>query len=69
MQTGKNFKKKKTKKIILNLWRIGHVRITYGFVTAKKGPLIRETCEVTISPKHVLMECTRQNAINFEHFK
>jgi len=41
----------------LNRARIGHTRMTHGYLMAKGDPTICQACCTTITIKHILVEC------------
>lgn len=53
-----SFRGNRREEVVLTRLRIGHCRLTHGFLMANDDPPICETCGVQKSVKHLLEECT-----------
>ncbi|KAF0746226.1 RNase H domain-containing protein [Aphis craccivora] len=55
----------------LNRARIGHTRMTHGYLMAKEDPPICQTCVTTLTIKHIFDECssfqTQRKELNISH--
>eukprot|EP00102_Acyrthosiphon_pisum_P009837 XP_003248683.1 PREDICTED: uncharacterized protein LOC100573436 [Acyrthosiphon pisum] len=52
---------------VLNRLRIGHTRITHGFLMAREDPPICQTCETALTVKHIIADCLRYNQERADH--
>ncbi|XP_015365455.1 PREDICTED: uncharacterized protein LOC107162857, partial [Diuraphis noxia] len=54
---------------VLNRLRIGHTRITHGFLIAKEypPPSICQTCGIALTIKHIIADCIIHNQERAEH--
>ncbi|KAL4097757.1 hypothetical protein QTP88_022479 [Uroleucon formosanum] len=50
---------KRKEEIVLNRMRIGHTRITHGYLMAKEEAPICDVCGVRLTVKHIISECLK----------
>lgn len=48
---------KRREKLIINRIRIGHTRLTHGYLMTKEEKLMCTTCGTELSVKHIFTEC------------
>ncbi|XP_017303023.1 uncharacterized protein LOC108253484 [Diaphorina citri] len=53
--------------IILSRLRIGHTRLTHGFLMERTDPPQCEVCNTTITVKHILCHCTKYTQIRLKY--
>nr|XP_024219290.1 uncharacterized protein LOC112211564 [Halyomorpha halys] len=49
--------------VILTRLRIGHTRLTHGYLTARDPPPLCQTCGTELTVKHILTECRAYNTL------
>jgi hypothetical protein len=48
---------KRKEETVLNRLKIGHTRLTHGYLMAKEEPPTCEACGVQLTVKHIIIEC------------
>ena len=50
---------KRKNQVLVNRLRIGHTKLTHSYLILKENPPICEMCSVTLTVKHILIDCPR----------
>lgn len=58
---------KRKEEVVINRLRIGHTRITHGFLMAKEDPPICTTCGTNLTVKHIISNCIKYNQERIKH--
>jgi hypothetical protein len=54
---------KRKEETILNRLRIGHTRLTHGYLMVKEEPPTCEICGVQLTMKHIIIECLKYQQV------
>ena len=54
---GTSFNKNRRWEVVLSRLRLGHTRVTHGFLMENKPPAICQFCSVPLTINHILIEC------------
>ncbi|KAJ4439195.1 hypothetical protein ANN_07312 [Periplaneta americana] len=49
--------------VFINRLRIGHTKLTHGYLLKKKPPPVCNTCSETLSVKHIVQDCPQYNQL------
>lgn len=58
-------KLKRRDSVVITRLRIGHTRLTHGYLIAKCNQPVCQECKVMLTVKHILAECKKYDAIRF----
>ena len=56
-----SIQKNRSEEVLLTRLRIGHTRLTHGYLMENSNPPICDTCQVRINVKHILIDCNKYN--------
>ena len=54
--------------VALSRLRIGHTRLTHGYLMAREAPQFCSRCRVRLSAPHVLVDCPRYHTTSYRFF-